>query len=209
MSAAAGLGMSLEQIAASISAGDFSVDEVVEAHLDALDTIGRDLNAVARIEFDDARRQAAALAKGADKQEGKGPLHGVPLAHKDLYYREGWRIEAGSRMLDGYVADKTAFACRQLDAAGALDLARLNTVEFGLGTTGHNVHTGPVKNPWNPDYITGGSSSGSAAAIAAGIVPAALGSDTGGSVRLPAAACGLVGIKPTSGLIGRSGVIPL
>lgn len=123
--------------------------------------------------------------------------------------RRGWPCEGGSRSLAGHRADRTAHAIERLDAAGAIDCGRLVSVELGLGTTGHNPYAGTPANPWNPAYICGGSSSGSGAAVAAGLVPASLGSDTGGSVRLPAAACGLVGIKPTHGLVGRTGVIAL
>jgi aspartyl-tRNA(Asn)/glutamyl-tRNA(Gln) amidotransferase subunit A len=138
-----------------------------------------------------------------------GPLAGAPLAHKDLYAREGWGMEAGLAILKGHVAAETCAPLVRLDAAGALDLGRLNTVEAAFGAEGLNAHTGAVRNPWNPAHVCGGSSSGSAAAVAAGAVPAALGSDTGGSIRLPAAACGLVGLKPTAGLVGRSGVFAL
>lgn len=209
MSATAPLGGTIEENAHGLRTRDVTSAALTEATLDGLESLGRRLNAVARVEPDHARAHAAdrdaRLRDGADH----GPLFGVPLAHKDLYLRQGWTVEAGGNFLTGVPAGETAHVCQRLDAAGSVDCARLNTVEFGLGTTGHNEITGNVHNPWNPDYITGGSSSGSAAAVAAGLVPAALGSDTGGSVRLPAAACGLVGLKPTFGLIGRSGVFPL
>ena len=171
-----------------------------------LQTVGRELHAVVHIAEDDAKRQAqdrSAVARGAS------PLFGVPLAHKELYMRAGWPCEGGSKTLAGNKATRTSFAVQRLDDVGAIDCGRLTSVEFGLGTTGHNAYAGTPANPWNRAYICGGSSSGSAAVIAAGIVPASLGSDTGGSIRLPAAACGLVGIKPTHGLVGRSGVVAL
>lgn len=209
MSGTAALGKSVEDSAADLRSGAVTSAALTDAAVRGLETLGRQLNALVQTCRDDALAQAedsdARLQNGADG----APLLGVPLAHKDLYMREGWPIDAGSRLFNGAPATQTASACRRLDAAGAIDCGRLNTVEFGLGTTGHNEITGHVHNPWNPDHITGGSSSGSAAAVAAGLVPAALGSDTGGSVRLPAAACGLVGIKPTFGLIGRAGVVPL
>ena len=203
------LGLTIEQTQAAITKGDLTIPEATAAALDGLDTIGKDLNAVARVQRDDA--MAAAEARQAELKAGKalGPLFGVPLAHKDLYYRKGWTIEAGTKLMAGHQAPFTATPIAKLEQAGALDIARLNTVEFALGTFGQNAHTGAVHNPWNPDYITGGSSSGSGAVVAAGIVPGALGSDTGGSIRLPAAACGLIGLKPTAGLIGRSGIVPL
>lgn len=196
----------LEAILAEIRSGRRSARETAEAHLSALERVGAELNAVARLEPETALAAAHAL----DAARGPaGPLHGAPLAHKDLYARAGWRLEAGSAILAGHVAERTAHPISLLDRAGAMDLGRLNTVEFALGTEGQNVHTGPVRNPWNPAHIPGGSSSGSAVAVAAGAVPAALGSDTGGSIRLPAAACGIVGLKPTAGRIGRTGVFPL
>ena len=209
MSPTTELGASVETAAAALRSGAVTSARLTAATLDGLETLGGRLNALVRTQRDHAMARAEAC--DAERQSGAnpGPLYGVPLAHKDLYLREGWAVEGGSRLLKGVPAKETALVCRLLDRAGAIDCARLNTVEFGLGTTGHNEITGHVHNPWNPEHITGGSSSGSAAAVAAGLVPAALGSDTGGSVRLPAAACGLVGLKPTLGLVGRSGVIPL
>ena len=209
MSAAAQPGGTIESMAADLQAGATTSAALTAATIDGLESLGRRLNAVARVEPDHARARAADCDARRRDGAGDGPLFGVPLAHKDLYLRRGWPVAAGSRLLDGVPATATAHVCDRLDAAGSIDCGRLNTVEFGLGTTGHNEITGNVLNPWNPEHITGGSSSGSAAAVAAGLVPAALGSDTGGSVRLPAAACGLVGLKPTFGLIGRSGVVPL
>ena len=121
----------------------------------------------------------------------------------------GWPDEGGSKSYQGQTARRTATVINKLDAAGAIDCGRLVSVEYALGVTGHNAFAGTPKNPWNPAYICGGSSSGSGAVVAAGIVPAALGSDTGGSIRLPAAACGLVGIKPSHGLVSRAGVFAL
>ena len=134
---------------------------------------------------------------------------GVPLAHKDMFYRAGRVSSCGSRIRHDWVADHTAAALERLDAAGFADLGRLNMSEFAYGPTGHNAHFGDCRNPWNPDYIAGGSSSGSAAAVAARLVFGALGSDTGGSVRLPAAACGVTGLKTTWGRVSRHGAMPL
>jgi aspartyl-tRNA(Asn)/glutamyl-tRNA(Gln) amidotransferase subunit A len=202
-------GEGVEAIAALVRTRAVSAVELAERHLVALETVTSRLNTVARLEPDAALAQAKAVDAALARGEDPGPLAGVPMAHKDLYARAGWVLEAGSTILKGNVATVTGAAIRALDAAGAVDLGRLNTVEFALGPDGRNVHTGPVLNPWAPDRVPGGSSSGSGASVAAGAVPAALGSDTGGSIRLPAAACGLVGLKPTAGLIGRSGVFPL
>ena len=200
------LAPTIEAAVARVAAGE-AVSALATAHLDALARVGDSLNAVARREPEAAAQMAARLDDLSP--DHRGPLHGAPLAHKDLYGREGWRLEAGLKVMQGHRATQTATSIAALDRAGALDLARLNTVEAALGGEGLNAHTGPVRNPWNPAHVTGGSSSGSGAAVAAGAVPAALGSDTGGSIRLPAAACGLVGLKPTAGLIGRSGVFAL
>lgn len=202
-------GASIEACAAGLRSGAVTSAGLTAAAVDGLETLGRRLNALVQTQPEYAAKRAATCDARFEDGAAQGPLLGVPLAHKDLYLREGWPVAGGSRLLEGVAATETAQVCDRLDAAGAIDCGRLNTVEFGLGTTGHNEITGHVHNPWNPEHITGGSSSGSAASVAAGLVPAALGSDTGGSVRLPAAACGLVGIKPTFGLVGRSGVLPL
>jgi aspartyl-tRNA(Asn)/glutamyl-tRNA(Gln) amidotransferase subunit A len=140
---------------------------------------------------------------------GAGPLAGLPLAHKDMFYRAGQVSNCGSKIRRGWVASETATVLERLDSAGALQLGTLNMSEFAYGPTGHNDHWGDCRNPWNPDYITGGSSSGSGAAVAARLVAGALGSDTGGSVRIPAAACGVTGLKTTWGRVSRAGAMPL
>jgi len=139
----------------------------------------------------------------------ENPAMGVPLAHKDMFYRAGRVSGCGSKILRERVASETSAALERLDAVGFADLGRLNMSEFAYGPTGHNEHFGDCRNPWNPDYITGGSSSGSAAAVAARLVFGALGSDTGGSVRLPASACGITGLKTTWGRVSRHGAMPL
>jgi aspartyl-tRNA(Asn)/glutamyl-tRNA(Gln) amidotransferase subunit A len=140
---------------------------------------------------------------------GENPGTGVPLAHKDMFYRAGRVSSCGSKIRRGWVAGETAAVLERLDAAGFADLGRLNMSEFAYGPTGHNEHFGDCRNPWNPDCITGGSSSGSGAAVAARLVFGALGSDTGGSVRLPAAACGVTGLKTTWGRVPLRGAMPL
>jgi aspartyl-tRNA(Asn)/glutamyl-tRNA(Gln) amidotransferase subunit A len=156
---------------------------------------------------------ALAAAETADrmKAEGRalGPLHGVPLAHKDMYDRAGFLTGCGSKIRSNHVAGSTSTVMARLEAAGAISIGRLNMSEFAMGPTGHNAHHGRARNPVDPERITGGSSSGSGAAVGAGVVLAALGSDTGGSIRLPAACCGVVGIKPTQGRVSRHGAMPL
>lgn len=141
-------------------------------------------------------------------QEEK-PAAGVPLAHKDMFYRAGQVSNCGSKILRGWVASETSAALERLDQAGMAQIGTLNMSEFAYGPTGHNEHWGDCCNPWNPEHITGGSSSGSGAAVAARLVFGALGSDTGGSVRLPAAACGVSGLKTTWGRVSRFGAMPL
>ncbi len=138
-----------------------------------------------------------------------GALAGVPLAHKDMFYRAGCVSNCGSKILRGFVARETSTALTRLDEAGAIQIGTLNMAEFAYGPTGHNEHWGDCRNPWNTEYIAGGSSSGSAASVAARLVFGALGSDTGGSVRLPAAACGVSGLKTTWGRVSRHGAMPL
>ena len=201
--------MSLEAVATAIAARQVSSVEATTACLDRLAGIGASLNAVAGMDREAALAAAAAADAELAADGPRGPLHGVPLAHKDMYYRAGRESGCGSAIRRGFVPDVTATALSRLDAAGALDVARLNMVEFALGTTGHNSFSGDVKNPWNPDHVTGGSSSGSGAAVAARAVYGALGSDTGGSIRLPAACCGVVGLKPTTGRVSRYATMPL
>lgn len=181
---------------------DQAADQV-NAVCDDLETLGRSLDAVVAVYRDDALAQAQTAIKA------QTPLAGVPLAHKELFRRKGWVDEGGSKSHQGELGQETATVMDKLDAAGAIDCARLVTVEFAFGVTGHNDYSGTPQNPWHRDYICGGSSSGSAAVVAAGIIPVALGTDTGGSIRLPAAACGLFGVKPTHGLVSRNGVFPL
>lgn len=202
-------GLTLSAAAAAIADKSVSSRELTEACLARFESYGLALNCVAGL--DPQAALAAADAADAERAAGRrrGPLHGVPLAHKDMFYRAGRESACGSRIRAGYLPDETATVLRRLDAAGALDIARLNMVEFALGTTGHSEITGAVRNPWKAAHITGGSSSGSAAAVAARLVYGALGSDTGGSIRLPASCCGLVGLKPTYGRVSRHACMPL
>ena len=147
----------------------------------------------------------AALAKG----NSHGALHGVPLAHKDMYYEAGKVVTCGSKIRRDFVATTTSTALQRLKDAGTIRLGSLQMVEFAYGPTGHNVHYGAVHNPWDVDHITGGSSSGSGSAVAARLTFAALGSDTGGSIRMPAHFCGVTGLKTTVGRISRAGAMPL
>ena len=157
--------------------------------------------------------RALASADAADSARARGEtlglLHGAPLAQKNMYDHAGRETSCGSKIRTGHIASLTATVLERLEAAGAVDLGRLNTSEFALGSTGLNAHFGRARNPWNVDIATGGSSSGPGAAIAAGLIYGALGSNTEGSIRLPAALCGMAGLKPTQGRVSRFRAMPL
>jgi aspartyl-tRNA(Asn)/glutamyl-tRNA(Gln) amidotransferase subunit A len=153
----------------------------------------------------DARERDRELAEGQDR----GPLHGVPIAHKDLFYTRGIRTTAGSLIYKDFIPDHDATVVERLRAAGAISIGKANLHEIAYGITSKNPHFGFVLNPRDPQRIPGGSSGGSAALVAAGFVPMALGSDTGGSIRIPASYCGITGLKPTYGRVSRYGVLPL
>jgi aspartyl-tRNA(Asn)/glutamyl-tRNA(Gln) amidotransferase subunit A len=201
--------MSLTAVAQAIAQKKLSSREATKSCLDRIAQWQPKLNAFMAIEAEDALKAAdaadAALAKGG----AKGVLHGVPLAHKDMYYDKGKVVTCGSKIRRDFVATTTSTALQRLKDAGTVRLGSLQMVEFAYGPTGHNVHYGAVHNPWALDRITGGSSSGSGSAVAARLTFAALGSDTGGSIRLPAHFCGVSGLKTTVGRISRAGAMPL
>ncbi len=201
--------LTLREAVAAIAQGRLRAEALVEACLDRIERLQPALNCFIRVTAKAAREKARAADKAVEVGRALGPLHGIPLAHKDMFYRAGEVCSCGSKIRADFVPDHTATVLERLDAAGGIELGRLNMAEFAMGPTGHNDHFGRCRNPWNPAHITGGSSSGSGAAVAAGLVFGALGSDTGGSVRLPAAACGIVGIKPTLGRVSRYGTMPL
>ena len=201
--------MSLTSVAQAIADKRVSSREVTQSCLDRIARWQPRLNAFMAIEAEAALKAAdaadTALAKGARR----GALHGVPLAHKDMYYEAGKVVTCGSRIRRDFVATTTSTALQRLKDAGTIRLGSLQMAEFAYGPTGHNSHYGPVHNPFALDRITGGSSSGSGAAVAARLTFAALGSDTGGSIRMPAHFCGVTGLKTTVGRVSRAGAMPL
>lgn len=175
-----------------------------------LDATNPTINATIWLDRDAAQASAAAADAAVLAGTGQlGVLHGVPMAHKDMYYQAGRPCTCGSAIRRDFVPDVTATVIERLSAAGSFAFGGLNMAEFAQNPTGHNRAFGDCRNPWNPDYITGGSSSGSGAAVAVGATYASLGSDTGGSIRLPASACGVTGLKPTQTRVSRAGVMPL
>jgi aspartyl-tRNA(Asn)/glutamyl-tRNA(Gln) amidotransferase subunit A len=201
--------LSLTEVARAISKKELSSREVTKSCLDRIAQWQPHLNAFMAIEADAALAAAdaadAALAKGS----ASGALHGVPLAHKDMYYDAGKVVTCGSKIRRDFVPTTTSTALQRLKDAGQIRLGSLQMVEFAFGPTGHNTHFGAVHNPFALAHITGGSSSGSGSAVAARLTFAALGSDTGGSIRMPAHFCGVTGLKTTYGRISRAGAMPL
>jgi aspartyl-tRNA(Asn)/glutamyl-tRNA(Gln) amidotransferase subunit A len=201
--------MSLVAVANAIAEKRLSSHEVTRACLHRIAQWQPRLNAFMSIESEAALKAAdeadARLAKG----NRRGVLHGVPLAHKDMYYEAGKVVTCGSKIRRDFVAKTTSTALQRLKDAGSIRLGSLQMAEFAYGPTGHNFHHGAVHNPWVLGHITGGSSSGSGSAVAARLTFAALGSDTGGSIRMPAHFCGVTGLKTTYGRISRAGAMPL
>ncbi|WP_422002225.1 amidase [Reyranella sp.] len=197
----------LSDIADAIAAGRITSVQATEACLARIAVWQPKTNAFLRLKAEKALEQARLMDAELAAGKRRGPLHGVPLAHKDMYYREGELSTGGSAIRRDWVAPVTSTVLKRLDDSGVVELGFLNMAEFAAGPTGHNVHHGHCRNPWDRTRVTGGSSSGSGASVAARMVFGALGSDTGGSIRLPAAACGVVGMKATYGRVSRAGAV--
>ncbi len=183
--------------------------ELTEFVLERIERLQPLLNPFITVTAEQARIQARQAEKEIVKGKYRGPLHGIPISLKDLFYTRGIRTTAGSRILRNFVPKENAVAAERLFEAGAILVGKTNLHEFAYGATNVNPHYGPVRNCWAPDRISGGSSGGSAVSVASALAVASLGTDTGGSIRIPSAACGCVGLKPTYGCTPLDGVIPL
>src|SRR5689334_15981043 len=183
--------------------------ELVRECLARIERANPRLRAFITVDGDRALAAARVLEAEAVAGRVRGPLHGVPVAHKDLCVVPGLPTSCGTRTRDYYRSATPCTAASRLEAAGAVLLGKLNMTELAMGPFGDNAHHGDVDNPRKPGHASGGSSSGSGAAVAAELVAGAIGTDTGGSIRLPAACCGVVGLKPTYGRVSRAGVMPL
>ncbi len=202
-------GLNIAEAAALIVRREVSPVALTEAYLARIEEHNPLLNAYVTVTAEAARAEATEAEQEIARGTYRGPLHGIPIALKDLYATKGVRTAAGSKILWDRVPDHDSTVTRRLREAGAISLGKTNTHEFAYGVTTNNPHFGATRNPWNPDCIPGGSSGGSGAAVAAGMAAMAMGSDTGGSIRIPASLCGTVGLKATHGRVSTAGVIPL
>ena len=196
-------------LAPLLKAGRVSPVEITQAALDRIAAENPRLNAFLTVTGASALEQARQAEAEIRKGKYRGPLHGVPISVKDLFYTRGVRTTAGSKILSDFIPRSDAVAVRMLRTAGAVLLGKTALHEWAYGVTNNNPHFGPTRNPHNPACVPGGSSGGSAVAVSTGMGYASLGTDTGGSIRIPASLCGVTGLKPTFGLVSTRGVIPL
>jgi aspartyl-tRNA(Asn)/glutamyl-tRNA(Gln) amidotransferase subunit A len=201
--------VTISEIGAALRGKKLSVRELTEDTLRRVADANPRLNAFLTVTEAAARTRAAVLDDELVRGIDHGPLHGVPIAHKDNIFTRGVRTTGGSKIFADFVPDYDATIVSQLNNAGADVIGKTGLHEFAYGITSNNPHFGAIRNPWDPERVPGGSSGGSAAAVAAGLVPLATGSDTGGSIRIPASFCGVVGLKPTYERVSRKGVMPL
>ena len=196
----------LAELANGLENGDFSSVELTQAYLDRIKAEDSKYNSYITVTEEVALNQAKA-ADEARAAGNAGAFTGLPIAQKDIFCTDGVRTSCASKMLDNFIAPYNATVVEKFNAAGAVMLGKTNMDEFAMGSSNESSFYGPSRNPWNTDYVPGGSSGGSAAAVAARLAPAATGTDTGGSIRQPAALCGITGIKPTYGRVSRYGMI--
>ena len=197
---------SLKELSAALAAKRVSSVELTGMFLDRIDRLNGELNAFITVD----REKSLAMAAAADARLARGeagPLTGIPVAHKDIFCTRGWLTTCGSRMLANFVSPYDAHVIERFNAAGAVILGKTNMDEFAMGSSNETSYYGPVRNPWGRDCVPGGSSGGSACAVAARLAPVATATDTGGSIRQPAALSGVTGLKPTYGLVSRYGMI--
>lgn len=200
--------MTLSEAREHLVSKKLSVTELVESTARVIESTDSTLHAFLTKTIDRALEKAKTIDEAGNVSD-LGPLGGVPIAYKDNFCTRGVRTTASSKILENYIPVHNATAVSKLEAAGALSMGKLNCDAFAHGSSGENSDFGPARNPWNLDYVPGGSSSGSAAAVASGQAFLATGSDTGGSIRLPASFCGVVGLKPTYGRVSRFGVVAM
>ena len=197
---------SLKELASALESKQVSSLELTDLFLSRIAKHNPTINAFVTI--DEEKSRAAAKAADAARAAGHaGPLTGVPIAHKDIFCQDGWRTTCGSRMLENFIAPYNATVVERCNQAGLVSLGKLNMDEFAMGSSNETSYYGPVRNPWDTERVPGGSSGGSAAAVAARLAPAVTGTDTGGSIRQPAALCGLTGLKPSYGTVSRWGMV--
>lgn len=201
------MNLTIDELHRLYAAGEARPTEIITAALDRIEQHNERLNAFLTVSREAALRRAAAMDATIKEAVQTHPLAGVPVAVKDNLCTAGVRTTCGSRMLGDYVPPYTATAIRKLEEAGAILLGKTNLDEFAMGSSTENSAFGPVRHPLNDAYVPGGSSGGSAVAVAAGLVAVSLGSDTGGSIRQPASFCGVVGLKPTYGRVSRYGLV--
>ncbi|HXX70866.1 MAG TPA: amidase [Candidatus Acidoferrum sp.] len=201
--------LTMEQAAALLRRRELSPVELVDAALLRIERWSLSLGAFLTVLTKQARQHAKRAEREIRRGDLRGPLHGIPISLKDNFLTRGIRTTAGSTILADFVPDQDSRVAKSLAEAGAILLGKTNMHEFAYGITGENPHYGSSRNPWSPERISGGSSGGSAVAVATGMGLVSVGTDTGGSIRIPAALCGIVGLKPTFGLVSVEGVVPL